>query len=238
MRLGLIGRGNFGQVYASTLRKLEIEFWHKGRDVDLTEDADGIIIASANETHYPLAEFYIANDIPVLIEKPVTLSSMDARSLLNAAVVHDAIVFAGHTRLYSNAWREFREPLIQQKVESVYACAGCTPRGDTSAIMDWGPHMVAMCIDIGFDPRKAHLVCLDKPEKMTFIVNGKHRFVDVDEHPTPVEVLLTEFMEAIDYGAPDYRALQMNVQIMDALEAKQTRIAKSMSFPRLGEQWH
>lgn len=238
--IGLIGRGRWGQVYAATLRKMGVEFWHAGSDVDLTADADGVIIAAANETHAPLAEFYMDNDVPVLIEKPVTLGSSDAKSLLATAVANRAIAFAGHTRLYSNAWREFRETWVQRGVQSVYACAGAVKRDGLPVCMDWGPHMVAMCIDIGFDPRKAHMVFHDKPTKLSFIVNGKYKFVDVEESPSPLEVLVREFMEAIEDGQPDYRALQMNVQIMQVLEEKQRRMGAGKMFPHamLGGLWH
>lgn len=238
MRLGLIGRGPWGQVYAKTLRKMGVDFWQAGSNVDFTEHADGVIIASSPHSHATLAQFYMDIGIPVLIEKPVTLSSSDAKTLLETAIQNRAIAFAGHTRLYSTAWREFRELWVRQGVESVYAVAG--GKNKIPALWDWGPHLVAMCIDIGFDPRKAHIVCNDDPQPLQLTVNGKERFADVAESPMPMEVLVKEFLEAIDDGSPDYRALQMQVQIAEVLEEKAQRIGMSRLFPHAAwsATWH
>lgn len=191
-------------------------FWQVGRDVNMLREADGIIIASAAETHVPLAQYYITNFIPVLIEKPVAMSTDAAQKLLEAAQSHDSIVFAGHTRLYSNAWREFRDECKAEGVESVYATAGGI--GHIDPLFDWGPHLVAMCIDIGYDPRRAHIVITEEEQPLEFFVNGKHRFRDVAETPTPLAVLLGEFTAAIEAGEPNYGALELALEVTEVLE--------------------
>lgn len=221
MRIGIIGRGPWGQVYANTLRGLGVAFWQIGRDLGNLRNADGVIIASAAHSHMPLAEAFIESYVPVLIEKPIALVSANARHLLDLAKRHHGIVFTGHTRLHSNAWRQFKARALAEVVHSVYATAGGPCK--LTPLWDWGPHLVAMCLDLGFDPLKAHILTDGEEEPLRVIVNGKMEFRDVDEKPAPLEVLLTEFMEAIKKGEPDVRGLELGVSVVEHLEGLDER---------------
>ena len=154
--------------------------------------------------------------MPVLIEKPVAMASDDAKMLLEKAKLNDSIVFAGHTRLYSNAWRAFRDRAKSEGIYSVYATAG--GKGNIYPLWDWGPHLIAMCIDIGFDPRRAHIVVGEEEQPLDFFVNGQHRFRDVQETPTPLQVLLGEFTVAIKLGEPNYAAMELALDVTEVLE--------------------
>lgn len=224
-------------------------FWQSGRDVDLLREADGIIIASAPHTHAALAEYYIKNFVPVLIEKPVAMEVWDAQNIVDFAKEYDGIVFAGHTRLYSNAWRRFRDEAKARGVYSVYATAGGhgSSSGQIDALWDWGPHLVAMCSDIGFDPRRAHIVVTDEEAPLEFFVNGEMRFRDVAETPTPLQVLLGEFMDAIKKGEPDARGAELALEVTEVLEeshkahAEMKRDAEKMAHrdrQPAGTVWH
>src|SRR3990167_1847268 len=111
MKLGLIGKGNWGNVYAKTLTEMGIEFHQMGRDWD-SKGVDGIIIASNAWSHFMIAKGLILGRMPCLIEKPITLNIKRAVRLLEWAEDHDkSIVYTGYTRLYSPAWNEFKQTL-------------------------------------------------------------------------------------------------------------------------------
>lgn len=217
MKLGIIGRGPWGDVYAKTLKGLGIAFWQAGRGWADQPRADGVIVACAPDAHMQLAYRFIAHGIPVLIEKPISLRSDEARALLGLANRTDAIVYAGHTRLYSPAWREFREQVLEEGVRSVYAVAGGPSK--LNHWWDWGPHLVAMCLDLGFDPAEATFVTTGAELPLHFDVNGGMCFGDVPTMPTPLEVLISEFVEAIELGEADYGDLELGVKVVEHLEA-------------------
>lgn len=64
-------------------------------------EIDGVIIASPNAFHFDQAAVCIKAGIPVLIEKPVTVDSVEGKKLLELAQKHDAKAIVGHHRTYS-----------------------------------------------------------------------------------------------------------------------------------------
>ena len=218
MKLGIIGRGPWGDVYAKTLRDMGIDHWQAGRDWEDASDADGYIIASAPESHHRIADTMMFRKKPVLIEKPMTKAGGSARRLLNIARTTDAIAFVGHTRLYSPAWREFKREALADGVTAVYGVVG---GGTSDHWWGWGPHLVAMCLDLDFDPHDATLITTEADVPLHFDVNGGNYFSDVQEQPTPLEVLISEFVAAIEYGAPDYRGVELGVRVVEYLEEKE-----------------
>ena len=169
VRLGLIGRGNWGNVYAKTLTEMGIPFRQMGIDWD-SKGLDGVIIASKAESHFLIAKSLILARMPVLIEKPIAMSYKRAVRLLEwAEEWKNSIVFVSHTRLYSKEWIEFKNSL--PAVFSIEAQAGS--RCKVSPKWDWGPHLVAMTLDLGFDPLKAKIRCENWDLPFKFIVNGQ-----------------------------------------------------------------
>lgn len=220
MKLGIIGRGNWGNVYAKTLGEMGIAFTQAGRNWRYEmDDCDGVIVACAAEAHYEIAAELIDELIPVLIEKPICLDLTQAKRLLRIANENTpcAPVFTGHTRLYSTAWRAFKERALKQGVKSIYAAAGGPCRLDP--LWDWGPHLVAMCIDLGFDPLAAHIIVDKDRWPLKLGVNGNMMYADEVEETTPLENLLTEFMAAIEKDESDISGLELGVKVVAALEA-------------------
>lgn len=222
MKLGIIGKGRWGFVYARTLARMGIGYRIDGsawRESGwFSSGLDGAIIASAPASHFSIAEDLIKRGMPVLVEKPVSLNSQDARSLLHLAESKRAIAFAGNTRLYSPAWRAFKRRALARGVRSIEATAGSS---DTKLgpWWDWGGHLVAMCLDLGFDPRAATLCTHCRDEPLSFRVNGTMEYRDVDESPKPLDVLIDEFIAAIKAGQPEIGGLRIGVQTVEFLEA-------------------
>jgi predicted dehydrogenase len=62
---------------------------------------DAVIIASPNEFHFEQAETCILNKIPVLVEKPMTVSLSEAAALKRLASINNVPVLVGHHRTHS-----------------------------------------------------------------------------------------------------------------------------------------
>ena len=214
MKLGLIGRGKWGQVYAKTLSEMGIEFKQTGRDWD-SKGVDGVIIASKAESHFMIAKSLINARMPCLIEKPITFSFKRSERLLEWAEEYDkSIVFVSHTRLYSNAWREFKDSL--PLIHSVEMQFGRKCKIDSK--LDCGPHLISMCLDLGYDPLDAKITIKDYDLPLKVIVNGEFVFDDPPTYPTPLTVLIKEFVTAIEKGEQNIEGLKLGVKVMEYVE--------------------
>ena len=199
MRIGIVGRGRWGSVYARTLEKLGIEYeWGYG--------GDGVIVATPAETHYAIAKRLLLAGTPIILEKPVTLEPEQARELVTLG----GIAFAGHTRTYAPSWRKFRASLENPK--DVVAIMG---RDVPDPWMDCGPHLVAMCLDIGVDPVGAVICTPQMRVPLSFTV-GERTWHD-NPYESPLEVLITEFVEAIRLGKPNNAGLRLGAEVVEFL---------------------
>jgi predicted dehydrogenase len=69
---------------------------------------DAVTISTPPETHFEIAKDCIENGLHVLVEKPLTTNSDDARALIELADKHDRILMVGHTFVYNPAVRELK----------------------------------------------------------------------------------------------------------------------------------
>ena len=179
IRLGLIGVGAWGINYVKTVENIygmEIDLIacknlkNKSylqdiyRVVDSWQEVikcpriDGIIIASPPSTHFEIAAEAIKNKKQLIIEKPITLNSHEAKILLELSVENKINVKVNHIYLYHPMYI-FLKKYIQQKkdLNSIITLSGNFGpfRQDVSPLWDWAPHDLAMCLDlIGEIPSK------------------------------------------------------------------------------------
>lgn len=64
-------------------------------------NVNGVIVSSPNEFHAEQAKLCIRASIPVLIEKPITVSVAEGEDLVAMVTQHQAKVMVGHHRAYS-----------------------------------------------------------------------------------------------------------------------------------------
>lgn len=190
MQIGLIGAGRWGKRYIETLNRMpgvhlaclasknpeSIKLAPEGchvtpdwREVTENRELDGVILATPPATHLELALSAIRTGVPVLVEKPMTLSVADARTLANESASHGVLTMVGHTHLYSAAFRELKRQGMSlgalQHVRSVGGNWGPF-RSDAPMLWDWAPHDIAMCLDIfGSFPCNIHATRTGKIEQ-------------------------------------------------------------------------
>ncbi len=172
LRLGLIGAGRWGRNYIKTLDAMDGVLLARlasanpvsrdlvdagcvvsihWREVIDAGDIDGVIVATPPATHAEITAAAIGCDLPVLVEKPLTLDVAEAQSLLDLARSRDALVKVGHIHLHHPAYRELkvRSP-ARGPVRAIRATAGNWGpfRKDTPVLWDWGSHDAALCLDL------------------------------------------------------------------------------------------
>lgn len=172
MRLGLVGAGRWGKRYVATIAQMEgVQLTHLAsgnpasatlvppgctlssdwRAVAADRSLDGIILATPPATHLEMALAAVAHGLPVLVEKPMTLSVEDACTLVDRAGRAGSLVMVGHTHLYSTAFRALKSRGAQLG-ELLHTRSGGGNWGpfrpDTPVLWDWAPHDVAMCLEL------------------------------------------------------------------------------------------
>ena len=154
-RTAVIGAGRWGQTIIRIIEKMPeadvvyIET-HNYKKL-LTKNIDAVIIATPGATHAQIALPFIAQGLPVFIEKPLTTSLADAKRLERAAKKSGSLVFVGHIHLYNPAYKKVKE--LTKKIGRLRFIYGEGTnngpyRNDLSAMWDWAPHDIATMIDI------------------------------------------------------------------------------------------
>lgn len=121
---------------------------------------DAVFIASSPETHAPLAVEALERNIPVLIEKPFTLSFEEALRVKTLAEEKNVPVMIDHIYLFHSAFKKMKGLCVEMgAIHSIESTSGnWGPFRSYSALWDYGPHDLAMCLDIlGEEPVACYL---------------------------------------------------------------------------------
>jgi predicted dehydrogenase len=171
LRLGLIGAGRWGSNYVRTIQAMTeavlTRVSTKSSDVSAlvgpecrvdrrwqslvdAGDLDGVIIATPPRLHFQIARYALRHDLPVLVEKPLTMDVREARALQALAVDRGVPMLVDHVYLFHPAYRALRAELHGRRLLTITAQAGNDGplRSDASVLWDYGPHDVAMCLDL------------------------------------------------------------------------------------------
>lgn len=114
-------------------------------------DIGGVIIATPASTHYLIAKDCLQHKLGVLIEKPFVTSWLQAIKLKKLQQANKVGVMIGHIDFYNPAYLTVKKllPIIGQIRYVVFEGTNNGPyRDDISALGDWAPHGVSMCVDL------------------------------------------------------------------------------------------
>src|SRR5207247_1073565 len=81
-------------------------------DVIDAPDVDAVVVATPPVTHFALADRALDAGKHVLVEKPITTSSVHATMLVRKAAVRGRVLLVDHTYVYTGAVRKLLE-LVQ-----------------------------------------------------------------------------------------------------------------------------
>ncbi|HSD63896.1 MAG TPA: Gfo/Idh/MocA family oxidoreductase, partial [Ignavibacteriaceae bacterium] len=139
IKLGIIGAGRWGINHVRTANQLldskltvcdfnprtsekiaeissGISFTTKFEDIIKNPDINAVIIATPAETHYEIAKKTLLNGKNVLVEKPITLHSSEAKDLINIAEAANLKLMVGHVLLFHPAIRKIKDMILDEKL--------------------------------------------------------------------------------------------------------------------------
>lgn len=173
VRIVVAGAGAFGREHLQTLARMDdVEIagvadidvaaahraaeQHGGRyaadAVELLDQLrpDGLIVATPGQTHVPLAAEALRRDIPVLVEKPVAMSVVEARALAAAEAESSGFVLPGHILRFSEAHRRLAGIARSDAVGRILSISARRHRDDSHATRypDIDPVLMTMIHDI------------------------------------------------------------------------------------------
>jgi predicted dehydrogenase len=236
MKIGVIGRGRWGQVYLESMRSMGMEIaWVCGKD-DLRFDAPAVIIATPPATHFELARRALLLGRHVLLEKPMALSFDDCERLYLLARRFGVVAFTGHTHLYSPEWSEVKYRMSGRMGKQVgVGYIGGTPQPGVPKWWCKGSHLVAMAVDLYGAPRQVSFkeksesleVAFENATATLFLRDerigpyfstGWCEYAAKETRPTAMQCLLGEFHAAIVRGEPDSRGFALGREVARVLK--------------------
>jgi predicted dehydrogenase len=110
---------------------------------------DAVVVATPVKTHAQLARQALEAGKSVLVEKPLAITSREAREVVDLARRNDLLVMAGHTFLYSPPVQAVKRLIEQGQVGTpVYVQSSRVNlgihRSDVNVIWDLAPHDLAI----------------------------------------------------------------------------------------------
>lgn len=135
VRIGVVGMGSFGTLHALTVaglaeselvavvarRQASLDAFnaqHGGvpgwLDLDRAIEASGAeawIVASSTHVHVVHTEAILKADKPVLVEKPLSQTLVEAEKLANTVANADASLMMGHILLFNSEFRQLQDEL-------------------------------------------------------------------------------------------------------------------------------
>lgn len=132
VRLGIVGCGRWGMNHVRTAAELKesdvvvvcdqdararqrvaerlpsTRFVVESGDVAGDSRVQAVVIATPAETHFAIAQQMLAAGKDILVEKPITLTVAETRSLVQQAEEGSRILMVGHILLYHPAVRELK----------------------------------------------------------------------------------------------------------------------------------
>ena len=130
-------------IYPDVSTTLEVE------DIYKNEQIDAVIIATPVFSHHKLALQALENGRHVMVEKPMTASSEEARELIELATQKELLLMPDHTFLYTGAVQKIKE-LVQsgqigqiKYIDSTRINLGLF-QSDINVLWDLAPHDISI----------------------------------------------------------------------------------------------
>lgn len=201
LRIGILGAGHLGRFHIQQaqeiddlevvgfydpdpqkVKKAEEDFSIKGFDSmdELIDSVDIVDVVTPTLSHYDCASSALRKFKNVFIEKPITNTIEEARSLLN--LVHEAKVKVqvGHVERFNPAFVVAKEHIKTPQFIETHRLAEFNPRGtDVSVVLDLMIHDIDIILSVVNSPVKkisasGVAVVSDTPD----IANARLEFVD------------------------------------------------------------
>src|SRR5947199_1883635 len=107
-------------------------------------------ICTPNASHFEVASAFLRHGKNVLVEKPLTLKSQDAYSLVKLAKENHLVLCTGHIHRFNNGVKEMRKAIASGELGELYYLrfrwtGFMLPQGYREVITDLAPHPFDIC---------------------------------------------------------------------------------------------
>ena len=135
---------------AKVLRRFPCVFPVEHLD-DLINRCDALVVATPVSTHYDIAKKILQRGKAVLVEKPLAMSSLQARDLVELAGEKDLTLMVGHTFVYSPAVRKVKEYIRDGVLGDIYFLSSSRVnlgihQKDVDVLWDLAPHDLSILL--------------------------------------------------------------------------------------------
>ena len=171
IKIGLIGTGHLGKIHLRLIKELNPIYELVGiydsnpeqaaevgktynckvfsSAEDLIDEVDYVDIVTPTTSHFEIASIAIKRSTHVFIEKPVTQTTAEARSLLALAEEADVKVQVGHVERFNPAFRAALPYFNQPMFIETHRLAQFNPRGtDVPVILDLMIHDIDTILSV------------------------------------------------------------------------------------------
>ena len=119
-------------------------------DEAIAKRYDGYVVSAPAELHYEIGVKTLSAGLPTLIEKPMTLNSQDALSLVEIAEKNETPFMVAHILLFHPAIRKIKELVDSGKIGELYYLYSTrikfgTVRKEENVFWSFAPHDIAVC---------------------------------------------------------------------------------------------
>ena len=115
----------------------------------IIEKVDAVSIVTPTVTHFQIAKFFLENKVNVLLEKPMTKTLSEARTLNNIAKKNKCIFQIGHLEQFNPAIRKLKSQLENPEFIEVHRLCKFNPRAtDVDVVLDLMIHDIDIVLSL------------------------------------------------------------------------------------------
>lgn len=149
MKLVLVGNGKWGKNYVNTLTSfpdITLQIANRDNWKSLINDLpDGVIICTPPSSHVEIASHSLSKNIPTMIEKPLSLSLLEAQQLQT----FKSPILVNHIHLFAEAYQQLKNIVNNRRIESITSLGfNNGPIREYSSLWDYGCHDLSMILDL------------------------------------------------------------------------------------------
>lgn len=177
-KISMIGTGNWGKILIQKFHQLgglHLVYGHQNRealaplqlrfteDIDaLIQESDALVVATPPQTHTEFGRRVLSTKKDLFLEKPIALSSAEARELAQLADASNRVFMVGHTLCYSTGFQRLNELPGQPVSAQAKFLKTSTQEKLLNAYWNFGVHMVALAVALNVPPEKLTLDASDQ----------------------------------------------------------------------------
>jgi predicted dehydrogenase len=176
LRTAIVGAGKMGQIHAKVLSKLPQSSLVGIVDIqqdkakklakeykcaaftdakELLGKVDAVTISAPTTSHLALAELFISNNIPILIEKPLAASAEEGEKIVALSKKHNTVVAVGHSERCNPVVQAMKRLQIEPKfIEATRISPYSFRSTDIGVVLDVMIHDIDIILALAQSPVK------------------------------------------------------------------------------------